>query len=649
VLATPLATSPAARALHGHGARWDRRRRRLSPGSGIVRVTLWACAVLFLIATLDGALAEPKRVLLLHSFGRDFAPWNQFTRGVRQELDRKSPDPVEFFDAALMTERFGADQDEGPFTEYLQALFAKRQIDLIVAIGAPAARYVQERRRQLFPSTPMLLTGVEQRRIPFSTLTANDAVVAVSTDHAVVVRNILDALPGTTDIVVVIGASPIEKCWWGELRNDTQPFKDRVAITSLSDLSFDEMLKRVASLPPNSAILFYALVVDAAGRSYEGEKPLANLRAVSNAPIFTHLDVHFGGGIVGGPLISISEVAQKAADVAARILSGEAPGDIKTPPFGPGTSKYDWIELQRWNISEANLSPGSEIHFRAPTMWEQYRWQLTVIALAILLQAALISGLLIERRRRSLAEAEAGKRRREAIHLNRVATATVLSSSIAHELKQPLGAILLNAETIQLMRQGDTLDLVELDEAVSDIVRDNQRASKILDRQKDLLKKGRATDLKVFDLNDSVREVLRIVAPEAGKRGVVLNTDLASDVLRVRADSIQMQQVILNLVMNGMDALEDCSPTARKMSIQASRNSTMAEVTVADSGKGIPEDQLKSIFDAFFTTKPHGTGLGLPIARTIIERYGGAIWAENKVGGGAAFHFTLPLTEAHPR
>jgi signal transduction histidine kinase len=110
-----------------------------------------------------------------------------------------------------------------------------------------------------------------------------------------------------------------------------------------------------------------------------------------------------------------------------------------------------------------------------------------------------------------------------------------------------------------------------------------------------------------------------------------------------------MQQVILNLVMNGMDALESCHPAARKLTIRTSQSAaTIGKVTISDSGAGIPADKLMSIFDAFFTTKPEGTGLGLPIARTIIESCGGAIWAENGVEGGAAFHFTLPLSEARP-
>ena len=255
------------------------------------------------------------------------------------------------------------------------------------------------------------------------------------------------------------GASPLEQYWLEQLRSAVQPFTNHVAFTWFNDLSFDEILKRSAALPPKSAIYLFSLVVDAAGSSHEGGKVLERLRAVSSAPIFSYADTNFGKGIVGGPLISVNGAAQQAAGVAARMLGGEPPGSITTPPIGFGSPKYDWRELQRWSISEARLPPGSEVHFREPRLWERYRWQMTAILAAILLQAVMITWLLFERRRRSLAEVEANDRRREAIHLNRVATATVLSSSIAHELSQPLGAILINAETARQMLRSASPDL----------------------------------------------------------------------------------------------------------------------------------------------------------------------------------------------
>ena len=606
---------------------------------------LLSTVVLFFAMT-GAALSEPKRVLLLHSFGRDFAPWNEYARTIREELVRRSPEPVDIFEASLATARF-ADDEEGPFVDYLHALFVKRKLDLIVTIAAPAASFFQRHRQQLFPSTPMLITALEQRRVALTALTANDTVVASTIDFAGVVENILRVLPETANIAVVIGDSPIERYWVEQIRDELKPFNDRIVFTWLNDLSLDQMIKRVAALPPRSAIFFGILSVDAAGVPHEEAKALRELHAAANAPIFSYGDAFFGDGIVGGPLGSIENVGRQAAGVAVRILGGEAPGSIKTAPIGFVTPKFDWRELQRWNISESRLPEGSEVHFRDPSLWEQYRPQVTAVVAALLLQAVIISWLLVERRRRYLAQAEASSRRREVVRLNRVTTANVLSSSIAHELNQPLGAILSNTEAAQILLRANPPDLGQIGEILSDIVRDEQRASEIIFGLRNLLNDRKEADLRALDLNDIVPELVKIVTPEITKRGVILRTALTPDTLPVRADPIHMQQVIMNLIMNGMDAMED-EPGPRNLTIRTRRNAEydFAEVRVSDSGKGIPEDKLTNIFDAFVTTKPQGTGLGLPIARTIVESYGGTIWGENR-HRGALFSFTIPLAKTH--
>jgi len=406
------------------------------------------------------------------------------------------------------------------------------------------------------------------------------------------------------------------------------------------------MLKRVAALPPKTAIFFALLSVDAAGVPHEEGKAMDRLRKVTNAPIFSYSDVFLGRGIVGGPMISISSVGRQAASAAVRILGGEAPGDINTPLIKPGTPKYDWRELQRWNISESRLPAGSGIYFRPPGMWEQYWPQMTAGLAALLLQATIISWLILERRRRYFAEAEVSSRRREVVRLNRVTTANVLSSSIAHELNQPLGAILSNTEAAQMLLKASPPDLTQIGEILSDIIRDEQRAGEIILGLRNLLNDRKEADLQALDLNDTVPELVKIVSPEIVRREITLRTVLTPEALPVRADPIHMQQVIINLVMNGMDAMDD-EPTPRNLTIRTRRNAEyhVAEVKISDSGKGIPDKDLTSIFDAFVTTKPQGTGLGLPIARTIIESYGGTIWAENRMRG-AMFCFTLPLAKA---
>jgi hypothetical protein len=181
-----------------------------------MRLRLLLGMVLLLLAMTGEALAEPKRVMLLHSFGRDFAPWNEYARTIREELAQQSKVPLDIFEASLATARFAKDE-EGPFVDYLRALFIKRPLDLVVAIGAPAANFWQRHRQNLLPSVPAVYIGLEQRRVPVDALTQNDAVIAVSIDIAGAVDSMLRLLPGTTSVAVVLGNSPIEKYWLGQV------------------------------------------------------------------------------------------------------------------------------------------------------------------------------------------------------------------------------------------------------------------------------------------------------------------------------------------------------------------------------------------------------------------------------------------------
>ncbi|SDK22853.1 His Kinase A (phospho-acceptor) domain-containing protein [Bradyrhizobium lablabi] len=594
-------------------------------------------SVVLLLAMTGAAFSQPKRVLIVHSVGRDFSPWDDYARKIREELNLQSKDPIDIFEASLSTARF-PDGNEGAFVSYLNAVFSERKLDLIMTIGGPAARFFQQNRQRIFPSIPTLYAAVAQQMS--SNAPATDAMVSVSVDILSTPDQILK-LVETTKVFIVMGSSPIEKLWLEEMRKLFQPLTSRLEITYSNELSLEQILEQVAILPPRTFIVYGQMLVDAAGVVHEGNRAIDRIHAVANAPIFSEQDAFFGRGIIGGRMTNISDVSRQTAAVAVRILGGESPGSIKTPPIRAASPRYDWRELKRWNISESQLPPGSEVMFRVPTVWEQYRPQLTAVTAAILLQAGIIALLLVERRRRRVAQAEANSRRQEVVRLNRVTTASVLSSSIAHELNQPLGAILSNTEAAQVLLKANPPDVAQLGEILSDIVRDEQRASDIIGGLRNLLNNRTESDLRTFDLNESVRDIVKIVSPEITRRGVNLRTILTPEPLRVRCDPIHLQQVLMNLVMNGVDAMDNVVP--RNLSIRtALADADGIEVQISDSGTGIPNNKLASIFNAFVTTKPEGTGLGLPIARTILESYGGELWAENRTRG-AVFSFRLPL------
>jgi signal transduction histidine kinase len=603
---------------------------------------VWLALTMLIFAAISPAAAEPKRVLLLHSFGPQFVPWVFFAGQFREELFKQSPDKIDLYEASLEGSRFQQPDEQGPIVDYLEALFGTRKLDLIVTIGAPAALFAQKYRAQFFPSTPLVIGAPDRRVINYGTLTSNDALIAVSLDFKEWIENILQVLPDTTHVAWVVGASPLERFWTEEFRRVSQPFTGRISFEWFNELRFEDMLKRVSALPPHSAIFYVDLRVDAAGVPLDRDQVLPKLREATNAPIFSYIDRYLGLGIVGGPMLSSEEVGRKMAEAAVRILNGETPGDLKIPPVAQGTPQYDWRELQHWKISEDRLPAGSVVRFREPTVWEQYRWQIALITAVFLVQGGLISGLLHAHRRRRLAEVQSRQRMAELAHVNRFSTAGELTASIAHEINQPLGSILTNAETAQEILKSPSPDVAELNEIVGDIVRDDRRASEVIRRMRSLLTKA-PFELKNLDLNDVVRETAEFLSALAIARKVELVSVIIPDALPILGDRIQLQQVILNLVVNGIDAMKATPSENCIISFRTSRVENFAQLSVSDRGPGIPEDKLKEVFEPFFTSKSAGMGMGLSIARTIIEAHRGLIWAKNRDHGGASFRIKLPL------
>jgi len=599
--------------------------------------------IVLAFAAVSHAETEPKRVLLLHSFGPQFVPWVFFAGHFREELFKQLPGEIDLYESSLEGARFQQPDEQRPIVDYLTALFKNRKLDVIVTIGAPATFFVQKYRAQFFPSTPLVIGGPEQRAIDYAAITANDAPVPVKLDFGKWIENILQVLPNTTHIAWVVGGSPLERFWADEFRRVSQAFSDRVSFEWFDDLRFEEMLERVSKLPPHSAVFYVDLRVDAAGVPLDRDLVLPRLRDATNAPIFSYIDSYLGQGIVGGPMLSSEEVGRRMALATVRILNGETPGELNIPAVVPGAAQYDWRELQRWKISEGRLPAGSVIRFREPPVWEQYRWQIALISAIVLVQGSLISILLFERRRRHFAEGQSRQRSAELAHINRYSIAGELTATIAHELNQPLGSILTNTETAELIVKSPASSLEEISEILADIRRDDQRASEIIIRLRSLLKRA-PFELKNTDLNEIVDESVKFLSALAIAREVELVAVISAVALPLWGDRIQLQQVILNLVVNAMDAMSNMAKSRRRIVVSTARNEDWAEVSVTDTGPGILLDKLNDVFEPFFTTKPSGMGMGLSIARTIVEAHKGQIWPENHARGGAVFHIRLPLT-----
>lgn len=380
---------------------------------------LLAIVVALLLLAAPAPAGQPKRVLFLHSLGPHFSPFNTFAGEMRARLAREAVEPLDIYEASLETARYSElEADAGPFVDYLLALFDQRRPDLVVTIGAPAARFATAHRDRLFADTPLLVTALEERAVPAAALTPMDAVVALRLDLPGAIANILQVLPDTDRLFVVIGDSPIERGWAKALRQDVEPFASRLEVEWSDALGFAAIQDRVAELPPGSAVFYGLMFVDAEGTPHEEFQALAALKDASAAPMFGLFDSQLGSGIVGGPLIPVSKVAEAAAEAAVALLGGAAPESLRPPPIPADAPRYDARELARWDIDAARLPPGSLVAFREPTAWERYRWQIALLTGALAVQAGFIAALLLNRRQLHLSRAALRRSERDARDLS---------------------------------------------------------------------------------------------------------------------------------------------------------------------------------------------------------------------------------------
>jgi signal transduction histidine kinase len=601
----------------------------------------------FLIASLGpGALLAadrlPRSILVLN----ESAMVGPFYSGAYQALRSKlnATSPISIFLEQLELERFGGERYEKILKTYLESKYGDQPLGVIVAFGSAALDFVLRHRIAMWSGVPIVFVMVDETYLQRLSIPSN----VTGRTARVKFRDLLSAanfvVPNLEQIAIVGDR-------W-EIQTAFRHFKDEIPVVvtgleiiDLIGMPMRELRKRVSVLPERTAIVYTSIFSDGEGTSYPPVDALGFVAQAANRPIVVAAETFVGLGGIGGYVLTPVPVGEEAADLVLRILNGESASAIPIAEGNVVRPIFDWRQMQQWGVSPSRLPPGSEIRFREPTAWERYRWQITTTAAVIVLQTALITGLVYERRRRRNAEVETRQRMSELAHMNRYATAGELSSSIAHELNQPLGAILSNAETAELLLNSPSANLEELKEILADIRRDDQRANEVILRLRRLLKKA-AVDFRNVDLNDTVREVLEFLEAHATEHDITLVKDLEPHGPRVKGDRIQLQQVIVNLVVNGMEAIGD-SQQERQVTIRTHFvDGAWVELSVADTGAGIPLDKIDHVFDPFFTTKEHGMGMGLSIARTIVGAHSGRIWVENQVGGGAKFRVKLPSTTA---
>ena len=533
----------------------------------------------------------------------------------------------------------------------LRAIYGSKyrdeRFDMIITALPESFQFVLRARDELWPGTPVVVCGLDERSVRDLKPPPGFAVLTTRFDMEGTVRAALALLPDTRHVALVGGASQAEQIYHDLIRQAVARVRG-VDVIDLTKLPIADALARVSSLPEHTVIIQSSYQVDGTGRRFNGIDLVPHVSNAANRPVFTPLGLALGRGVVGGSILEFEDIGRDAGMVASRWIRGAMPPPAPVPSYARSAPRFDGRQLARWHLDERRLPEDSQVIFRQATLWEEYRWHVVSAVGLIGAQAALIVALLFQRRRRR--EAEAALRQAETAarhqlsqiaHLDRVAGMGQLASSITHEVTQPLTAILANAQAAKRLLARAGPELEDLHSCLDDIVSDDKRASDVIRRTWQLLKRTEIVSMPLA-VNDLAANMIGLVANDALLHAVNIEFFPADRLPVAYGDPVQIQQVILNLLTNAITAAANGGGPTRKVTVWTSDvTAPYLELGVHDSGKGIAEGDLGRIFEPFFTTKLDGLGMGLAISRTIVEAHRGRLLVENDPAGGAIFRVRL--------
>ncbi len=713
-------------------------------------------------------LSPAKKTVLVLSAERNELPATAaFDAGLRAGLAGE-PGTIEFFVEYLDFGRFPDKRYEQEFVRHLVFRYSGRKIDVLVPLYESALELALAYRAQLFPQLPIVAAAIDWQWLAGHALPAGVAALPISYDYDRTIGLMRALNPGLRQVVVVHGVADFDLRRRDEALRVLKKLEPKLEYRTISGVPLAAIEDEVRHLPPTSSILLGSMVRDAEGKSYVGRDVAARLADVSPVPIYGTFESHLERGTLGGAMPDFAAIGRATAAIVTKVFAGDSAPGVRNVEAPAAPLRVNWQALQRWHIPEDRVPRDAQILLRPLTLWDQYRHQILVAGIGLIVLFLLIALLLLElaRRRRTeatLRESEARFRsladtapvmiwmsgpdrlctffnehwleftgrtveqelgngwaqgvhpadleqclseygvsfdarrkfafeyrlrrhdgeyrwihddgvpryaadgeflgyigscidvtehhellrsRQELAHVSRISAMGELAGSLAHELNQPLTAILSNAQAAQRFMAADAIDLTEVRETLRDVVRESNRAGEVIRRMRALVRKG-VLELAPLDLESVMRDVASLVHSDAIVRSVRVEMEVEPGLPAVRADRVQLQQVMLNLLLNAFDAMKDRTRDERQVAVRVARDGgDGVRISVRDRGTGLTSDKLDKIFTPFFTTKQDGLGLGLSISRSILEAHGARLRAEDNAGYGATFYFTLPLDAA---
>ena len=579
-------------------------------------------AALLLLMTIAGPVAadqEPdqqRRVLVLYTPGRYTGSVIAIDAELRRILQEQLGSALDYYAESLDEGRFSDPESLAALAEFFQQKYRGRKLDVVIAIEDSSVRFLAEHRRGPFADPPIVFLSAR----PFSQLSdtlANTTGLLTEVDFSKSIEWALSLQPDTKHVFVVSGASVRDRELESRARQQLQRLQPRLSVTYLSGLPIDELEDRVAGLPADSIVYYLTVYQDSNGQFFNPLDVLDRLSAVSNRPTYAWIDTAIGHGVVGGGMLRLRAQVAAAADVVMRVLRGERADSIPVATIEPLVGVVDWRVLQRWGIGENRIPAGTEVLFRVPGVWDQYKWYFITAATLLLAQSVLIGGLLVQARRRRGAEA-----RNRDLAGRLLGAQEAERSRIARELHDDVSQQFATlAIDLQLLR--DRLTNVDHGAMAAQAV---ERTTSLADAIRSLSHQLHPAKLQLIGLVRSLAGLGREVSSSDvevvfthSNVAEPLRTELALCLYRIA------QEAIKNAVKHG---------AARNVAVQLTGDDAAITLVVADDGIGFDAGAMPT------------SGLGLISMRERLEPLGGTLTVHSAEDEGTRIKAVVPRQSA---
>lgn len=609
-----------------------------------IRSFPFAALVAAFLAVHGGALhakTSPRRFLVIYEFHSSLVANIEIARGIEKKLSEALPAEREIYSIYLDSARFPSSPSSEHFLGLMEENFSDMSFDAILAVGPAALTFALEHRRHLAPDAPIVFTGIAGDKINEADLPPDVGGLFRAYDMVQLVEFAMELQPEARQIVVMSGTAGFDRNLAERARGALGTEFAGLPVSHISDLPLADYVEAAHGYDSDTILLVLTILRDATGRAMLPSDAAGAIAAASGAPTYGFHSTFLQAGVTGGHVTTFPDIGRLLADQALAAIEGG--GRTRLPVAeAPATNVVNWPQLTRFGI-DTSLVPSDTIRlFYTTPVWQRYGREIALTLTVLLLQSATIAALVVQMRRRKRASLELEAGRLALAHAARSSQLGQLSGAIAHELNQPLAAILANAEAGVRLLDAEPPDLTEISDILTDIAEDDRRAAGIIVQLRRLMKEGEVESERI-DLNDVVSQTLNLSHSELIARRTDVQFRRYKGQLPVLGNFTQLQQVILNLLLNAADAMSDLHPGQRQVLVETRVLADgTRQLVVSDGGPGLTAESASEAFKPFVTTKPDGLGLGLSICRSIAKAHGGTLAFDPDAESGGRIVLALP-------